>query len=514
MKDDNNNTKFIPPKLLDLLNEIDGELNEKNNQIKGEHEATVTKKTKVNPKDEQAAASSNAKVLQQDSSDFLVGSISKNKKTKDEKKDNNPLNRLIPDKTNQKAKSYKKNSSSELVKYKTGVLLKDALSDEIIKNNIECIFDNDNSTSALDAMIESTVLSVFQEYSTLLLTEEISACLDSAKRKGISIYSEDLPMYITKSIYAKIESELKKKNEDTKARINEANKKTKERLENQPEIIEKEFYVTKKTVDSIENSPTLNIHKGHRTRMRNTMLNSGTDLASFDDIKLLELLLSATIPQRDTNPLAHCILDYFGSLDAVLNAGYAKVFALNGLTAPSATVISVIQQFANVAEMQRNNTNIRLLTPNLLKDYFAAYFSNLKTEAFVCAFLSESMRPIGIRRIIGGHQDAIDVNLHTITNGMDVFNTNKVVLAHNHLFGSARPSREDIISTNNLINGLSLIGGQVIDHIILTPFSSYSLVENKSSEIVEYNNSSIIQDTIYLLRKGASKAFKNELKND
>ena len=59
-----------------------------------------------------------------------------------------------------------------------------------------------------------------------------------------------------------------------------------------------------------------NIHQGHREKMRQRFLKSG--LEGFADHEALELLLYYAIPRQDTNPIAHRLMDRYGSLTAVL----------------------------------------------------------------------------------------------------------------------------------------------------------------------------------------------------
>ena len=60
------------------------------------------------------------------------------------------------------------------------------------------------------------------------------------------------------------------------------------------------------------------MHTGHRARLKAQFLQSGLD--ALTDIQVLELLLFYANPRRDTNPIAHRLLNQFGSLSAVLDA--------------------------------------------------------------------------------------------------------------------------------------------------------------------------------------------------
>ena len=58
------------------------------------------------------------------------------------------------------------------------------------------------------------------------------------------------------------------------------------------------------------------MHSGHRARLRQRFFEEG--LSGFAPHEALELLLCFAIPQRDVNPLAHQLIERFGSLSAVL----------------------------------------------------------------------------------------------------------------------------------------------------------------------------------------------------
>ena len=60
------------------------------------------------------------------------------------------------------------------------------------------------------------------------------------------------------------------------------------------------------------------LHAGHRQRLKNRYLDFGVE--NFSDHELLEMLLFYAIPQRNTNDLAHALIDRFGSLAGVLSA--------------------------------------------------------------------------------------------------------------------------------------------------------------------------------------------------
>ena len=54
------------------------------------------------------------------------------------------------------------------------------------------------------------------------------------------------------------------------------------------------------------------MHENHRDRLKNRFLAEGLD--AFEPHNILELLLFYSIPQKDTNEIAHALIERFGSL--------------------------------------------------------------------------------------------------------------------------------------------------------------------------------------------------------
>ena len=71
-----------------------------------------------------------------------------------------------------------------------------------------------------------------------------------------------------------------------------------------------------------------NIHEGHRKRLRQRFDQVGLD--GFSEHEILELILFQVIPRRDTNPLAHELINHFGNLAEVLDASKDELIQVPG----------------------------------------------------------------------------------------------------------------------------------------------------------------------------------------
>ena len=87
----------------------------------------------------------------------------------------------------------------------------------------------------------------------------------------------------------------------------------------------------------LEGAVTMGIHDGHRQRKKQQFLQQGLD--GFTDIQALELLLFYARARGDVNPLAHALIDAFGSLKGVLEARPEQLLRVSGMTQTKTSLI-------------------------------------------------------------------------------------------------------------------------------------------------------------------------------
>jgi DNA repair protein RadC len=87
----------------------------------------------------------------------------------------------------------------------------------------------------------------------------------------------------------------------------------------------------------------MGVHEGHRARLKRRFETEGLD--GFQPHEALELLLFQTVARRDVNPLAHRLIERFGSLNGVLTAGEDALFAVPGVGARTAALLAFLPAF-------------------------------------------------------------------------------------------------------------------------------------------------------------------------
>lgn len=207
-----------------------------------------------------------------------------------------------------------------------------------------------------------------------------------------------------------------------------------------------------------------NLHKGHRERVKEKFLKTG--FQGFPTHEILEMLLFYGIPQRDTNEIAHVLLNDFGSLSGVLNADYNDLLKVKGMTRNAAVFLKMLpelfQRYVN------DNDNVRYLNSHRdISDYFVQMYFGVRNEVLKLCMLDNSMAVKNCIDIAEGEIDAVDIDLRKIVEATFRANSNYVILAHNHPNGTAEPSQRDIEVTRAIYNTLTPLNILLMDHVVI-----------------------------------------------
>ncbi len=221
------------------------------------------------------------------------------------------------------------------------------------------------------------------------------------------------------------------------------------------------------------NSQIKQLHKGHRDRLRARFLKEGLD--HFDNHQIIELLLFHAIPRIDTNPIAHKLIDRFGSLSAVLEADPKDLASIDGMGTNASVFLSMIPQVTRRYFRDRVTHTRKLLTSSeAAAEYLLPLMAGRAEEVFYVICLDSSLRVLYPALISEGTvKDALVHSRHVVEAAVR-HRASSVILVHNHPGGNAKPSTHDHKLTRKLVQALGHIDIQVSDHIIVAGESIYS----------------------------------------
>lgn len=216
-------------------------------------------------------------------------------------------------------------------------------------------------------------------------------------------------------------------------------------------------------------------HDGHRDRMRERILSNG--ISSLQSHEILEFLLYAFIPRKNTNDIAHALIDKFGSLSNVLNARFDALLEVDGMTKNAAVFLSSLSEVFRVYLKEVNTADMDLSGRGITREYLGAKLYGLPYEQVVAVALDVSDKYIALETIAKGDGASVKFEVREIVDFALKHNAVNVVLAHNHPSGRTAPSQADVDLTAEVAYMLDSVGVKLEDHYIFSGSDFYSFEE-------------------------------------
>ncbi len=240
------------------------------------------------------------------------------------------------------------------------------------------------------------------------------------------------------------------------------------------------------------------LHEGHRERLKGRFLSEG--LESFEIHNILELLLFYSIPRKDTNEIAHELLDRFGSLAGVFDASFDELITVDGVKENTATFLKLIPQVAKKYMLSEHNDQELFDTADKIGRFFRDLYIGETKEAVYALFLNNRYEKLGVKKIFTGSVNSSHISTRSIVDEVVRLDASMVVLAHNHPNGRITPSSEDIDTTNTLLSTLRALDICLLEHFLIA--------NNEYVPIMFYTSStSTLQDQQEFLRKNTNPNF-------
>lgn len=220
----------------------------------------------------------------------------------------------------------------------------------------------------------------------------------------------------------------------------------------------------------------MGVHDGHRDRMKKKLLEQGLDV--FDDHNVLELLLFYAMPRKDTNPLAHELLENFGSLEAVFEAPAEELSKLNGIGENAVTLLKLIPEVSRRYCIDKNRFDNILDSTNKAGEYLVARYMYERDEVVYVICLDSKCKLICCKQLFRGVANSAEISIRKIAELALAKNASRIIISHNHTSGIALPSIEDEATTKRLQTALNSMGITLTDHIIVAGDDFISMADS------------------------------------
>ena len=219
-----------------------------------------------------------------------------------------------------------------------------------------------------------------------------------------------------------------------------------------------------------------NPHKGHRENVRRRYIKGGLEV--FAPHEILELLLYYAIPQKDTNPLAHRLIDAYGALPRVLSAPVSELETIEGVGERTAILLSLVFQIGRRIRLENaRRAGVNFFSTKEAGEYLTALFSGRKHKAVYELCLNQRGDLVTCYDMANGDILSVSTDIRALVKNVLFCQSSCVIIAHNHTDGGEWPTPDDYAAAKRIAEAFDNVGVKLFDHIVVGKGEYVSLRE-------------------------------------
>ena len=222
-----------------------------------------------------------------------------------------------------------------------------------------------------------------------------------------------------------------------------------------------------------------NVNEGHRARLRQRLMREGA--SGFQDHEILELLLFGSVPRKDTNKLAHTLLNKFGGFSGVLNASPEQLMSVKGVSEVTACNVAILKEVFHRYKIDEQNKSKLKGLASIIK-YVQNAISDSFYERLVVVYVDGATTYLQQEEFSSESSQHVNVDIKKIVATAMRINAEGVLLFHCHSSGPCEPSDEDRRYTEKLYFALASVNIALLEHMIF----------NKNNETYSFHKQGIM----------------------
>lgn len=210
-------------------------------------------------------------------------------------------------------------------------------------------------------------------------------------------------------------------------------------------------------------------------RPRERMLQYGAGALSHAE--LLAIILRTGTVSESAVRLASRILSESGGLRSLVDMSKDQLTEIRGIgDAKALQILAGIELGRRIAKSTFSE-RITIRSPKDIANLMSEELRYLQKEHFVCLFLNTKNHVLAQETLSMGSLNASIVHPREVFRAAIKRSSASIVCVHNHPSGDPTPSPEDIQLTHRLVEAGTIIGIEVLDHVIIGDQRFISLKE-------------------------------------
>lgn len=213
------------------------------------------------------------------------------------------------------------------------------------------------------------------------------------------------------------------------------------------------------------------VHTGHRARMRSRLAETGIE--GFKPHEILEMLLFCVIPKRNVNPLAHALLDEFGSVDGVLSASSESLSRVPGVGPQTGEFFAALNKALEAYRETCYQTPKSIGTLASALQYVPGSVRKSRKYEVAVLFADRFSRLLSVHSFPGRPDDPAIIRA-VLSKTLEIHSHN-VILFLCGCREAAQPGKREIDSFQPMIRALTAVDAYAVDCVLLSKEGLFSL---------------------------------------
>ncbi len=188
---------------------------------------------------------------------------------------------------------------------------------------------------------------------------------------------------------------------------------------------------------------------------------------ALSDREILAMILRSGPRGTDVLTLSGHLIDQAGSLSNLLRWSVEDFKKVHGIGQVKALQLLAIMSFAKRILKEDNCNEILFDSPEIVMRYFRTIIAGLEIEKFWILCLNRKNRLLRCVESTSGTATNSLVHPREVFREAIRLSASAIIAVHNHPSGDPAPSRADIKITRQLREAASIVGIDLLDHIIL-----------------------------------------------
>lgn len=210
--------------------------------------------------------------------------------------------------------------------------------------------------------------------------------------------------------------------------------------------------------------------------MLNRFMQGGAE--NLSEHELLEVVLFFSVPERNTNDIAHNLISEFGSLAGVFDADEKDLTKHPYITKRTVQLFRMIKEASREYNIQKNDKRSSMTTLDEIGTYLMTRYAGENEEKMTILCLNGIGKTLSFVTVSEGDASSVGISMRKIIGEALKCGATSVVLAHNHPSGIPTPSKADAEATLLVKHALDSINVRLQDHIIISGGDYFSMASS------------------------------------